>query len=159
MQKIVEYKNQLKDLVSLEKTAQLHSKLFDTIVETNASDEKWVLNADMLFQILQRNFQNPKAMNCFIFYDIEDNRLRVQIAKYLLAKGAQRVQKSVYLANISKQIYNDIFATFVEMEPVYAKNDSIFMVPIGEYHLAEMRMIGKDVDMSFSRSNSHVIFI
>jgi len=159
MLKLAEYRKVLNDNLSLERKANLRSVLFEAIIEENESEETWVTNHEILFQILQRNYQNPKAMNCFIFYDIEDNRLRVQIAKYLLAKGAQRVQKSVYLANISKKIYSEIFETFVDMEPVYAESDSIFMVPIGEYHLAEMKMIGKDVDMSFSKSSQHVIFI
>lgn len=159
MLKLAEYKKCLSDFEKLEKKANLTSCLFDTIVEENMSDDKWVPNHEILFEILHRNYKNPKAMNCFIFYDIEDNRLRVQIAKYLLEKGTQRVQKSVYLANISKKIYDEIFDTLIAMEPVYGNNDSIFMVPIGEYHLAEMKMVGKDVDMSFSKSSQHVIFI
>ena len=157
--KLAEYRKILKDKGRLVKVAALPSMLFDEIVEQVKDKDDWVPDYETLFEILHKNFENPKAMNCFIFYDIEDNKLRVQLAKYFLRKGAQRIQKSVYLANISKKIYEEIFETLVELEPVLGENDSIFMVPIGEYHLAEMRMVGKDVDMSFSRSSQHVIFI
>lgn len=159
MLKPAAFRKILSDKKTLERDAQLLSMLFETEVLQNADDSKWVPDHETLFEILNRNYENPKAMNCFIFYDIENNKLRVQLAKYFLRKGAQRIQKSVYLANISKKIYEEIFETLVELEQVLGERDSIFMVPIGEYHLAEMRMVGKDVDMSFSRGSQHVIFI
>lgn len=159
MSKLAEYRKELNTTGKLERNSMLVSKLFEAEVLQNQSDDKWVPDYETLFEILNRNYENPKAMNCFIFYDIENNKLRVQLAKYFLRKGAQRIQKSVYLANISKKIYNEIFETLQELEQVLGERDSIFMVPIGEYHLAEMRMVGKDVDMSFSRSSQHVIFV
>jgi CRISPR-associated endonuclease Cas2 len=159
MSKLVEYKKELSDTDRLEIKAKLTSSLFESMVQENQSDDKWVADYETIFEILHRNYENPKAMNCFIFYDIENNKLRVQLAKYFLRKGAQRIQKSVYLANISKKIYNEIFETLIELEQVLGERDSIFLVPIGEYHLAEMQMVGREVDMSFSRSNQHVIFV
>lgn len=159
MSKLAEYRKILNDYQYLSKNAVLESQLFDKeLLIINPKDD-WIPDFDTIFKVLHRNFQNPKAMNCFIFYDIEENKLRVQIAKYLLRKGAQRIQKSVYLANISKKIYEEIFDTFQHLEAVFGNNDSVFMVPIGEYHLAEMKMVGKDVDMSFSRSSQEVVFI
>ncbi len=157
--KLAVYRREMENREQLIFQSKLKSKLFETIIEKNDSNNAWIPDFETLFEILHKNFENPRAMNCFIFYDIEDNRLRVQIAKYLLRKGAQRIQKSVYLANISKKIYKEIFDTLTELEAVFGERDSIFMVPIGEYHLAEMKMVGKDVDMSFSRSSQNVIFI
>jgi len=135
------------------------SSLFNYAVIKNEEKLDYTrLDADKLFRILQLNYKNVRAMNCFILYDITDNKLRLQISKYLLKKGCQRIQKSVFLANITKQIYNEIFSTFQELEPVYNIKDSIFMVPIGEYHLAEMRMVGKDVDMSFSKAKEYALY-
>lgn len=157
--KLAAFEKELKNQKRLEKVARLTSLLFTAAIEKLELPVGQQLGYEEIFQILHLNFDNPRAMNCFIFYDIEDNRLRVKLAKYLLEKGCQRVQKSVYLANISKKIYDEIFETFQELEEVFNPMDSIFMVPIGEYHLAEMRMVGKDVDMQFSRSQQHVIFI
>lgn len=160
MQKeLAEYRKELLRPLILEERACLKSELFDYLMEYSKDQEDWLKGREMIFQVLKRNYKNPKAMNCFIFYDIENNKLRVRLAKYILEKGGQRIQKSVYLANISKRIYEEIFETFCELEEVLEEQDSIFMVPIGEYHLAELKMIGKDVDMSFSRSSQYVIFI
>jgi CRISPR-associated endonuclease Cas2 len=125
----------------------------------NLDKDSSSIGLERVWNFLHINFENPRAMNCFIFYDIQDSKIRLHVAKYLLKKGAQRIQKSVYLANISKKIYSEIFEILKELEEVLQENDSIFMVPIGEYHLEELKMIGKDMDMSFSRSNQHVIFI
>jgi len=157
--KLAAFRSQLSNQDKLEKEARLVSLLFTTAIEKLDLPLGQKLSNEEIFEILHLNFENPRAMNCFIFYDIQNNRLRVKIAKYLLEKGCQRIQKSVYLANITKKMYNDIFETFQELEEVFDDLDSIFMVPIGEYHLAEMRMVGKDVDMEFSRSQKHVIFI
>lgn len=156
---LAEFRRQLSESKELITGASIKSLLFERKVEIIDFSDDWKPDFDTIFTLLHKNFNNPKAMNCFIFYDIEDNRLRVKLAKYLLEKGTQRIQKSVYLANISKKLYNDIFKTMSELEVVLGENDSIFMVPIGEYHLAEMKMVGRDVDMSFSRSSQHVIFI
>ena len=159
MQKLAEYRNLLKDYQSLISKSSIKSLLFERRIESLQYSDNWKPDFETIFNLLHKNFNNPKAMNCFIFYDIEENRLRVKLAKYLLEKGAQRIQKSVYLANISKKLYNEIFRTMQELETVLGESDSIFMVPIGEYHLAEMKMVGRDVDMSFSRSSQFVIFI
>jgi CRISPR-associated endonuclease Cas2 len=39
-----------------------------------------------------------KNMNYIISYDISDDRLRLKIAKHLLANGCFRLQKSVFIA-------------------------------------------------------------
>jgi CRISPR-associated protein Cas2 len=159
-QRLAEYKTALSIGNLKDELELIQSTLFDQVLKKpNKVIEPWFPDFDHIFKLLQLNFNNPRAMNCFIFYDIVDNKLRTYVAKYLLEMGCQRIQKSVYLANISKQIYTSIFTTFVELEEVFGARDSVFMVPIGEYHLAEMKMIGKDVDMSFARSSAYVIFI
>ncbi len=151
------YKKLLSEDDKLSIAANLTSMLWSE--EITEFQEEWKPNFEKIFTRLSLNYLNPRAMNCFIFYDIQDNKIRVQVAKYLLQKGCQRIQKSVYLANISKTIYNHITSTINELQEVLSEEDSIFIVPVGEYHLSEMYMVGKDVNMNFSRSNEYVIFI
>ncbi len=154
------FKRELEFVNLMPELSILKTDLFVS-VEQVSNEERirhWSPDFDQIFRILQLNYHNPRAMNCFILYDITENKLRVQLAKYLLEKGCQRIQKSVFLANISKSMYTDIYSTFVELEPIFGEMDSIFMIPIGEYHLAEMKMIGKDVDMSFSKASQHVLY-
>lgn len=47
-----------------------------------------------------KDFDNsPGKMIYFIMYDIESNKVRHQVVKYLIKKGCARVQKSIFLAN------------------------------------------------------------
>lgn len=158
MSRKAEFEKILSNINELNKRSVFESKLFKEILPM-PYDVKWKPDFENIWRLLHHNYNSPKAMNCFIFYDIVNNKLRTKVAKYLLEKGAQRIQKSVYLANISKQIYQEIFDTLVALEQVLDEYDSIMMVPIGEYHLAEMNIVGKDIDMSFSRSSEYVIFI
>lgn len=157
-QKLAVFREVLLDEPQLWQAAQLESPLFGQPLEQEAGDD-WHPDFDRIFQLLHRNYQNPKAMNYFVFYDISDNKLRVQVAKYLLAKGFQRVQKSVFLGNISKNIYKDVEKTLGELEAVYGVDDSVFLVPVGEYTLEQLTMLGRNVKMDFARSSQYVLFI
>ena len=46
---------------------------------------------------------NRKSTNMlfFVMYDIESNKVRNYVVKYLERKGCTRVQKSIFLANLS----------------------------------------------------------
>lgn len=93
---------------------------------------------------------NPGDMHCFIMYDITDNKIRNYIAKYLLREGCQRVQKSVYIASMKREKFLEIVETLREVNDLYENEDSIFLLPIGETNLAEMRMVGRNVDYSLA---------
>ena len=43
--------------------------------------------------------KNKNLMIYFVMYDIENNKVRNQISKFLIRKGCHRVQKSIFLAN------------------------------------------------------------
>jgi len=68
----------------------------------------------------------------FVMYDIEDNKIRNHIAKFLIKKGCMRVQKSIYLAKSSSAIYQNIADTLMEINAMYKNNDSIFLLPVPE---------------------------
>jgi CRISPR-associated protein Cas2 len=54
---------------------------------------------EKLMGFIKRDKQNPLNMIYFVMYDIEDNRVRNQVARYLIKKGCARVQKSIFIAN------------------------------------------------------------
>ncbi len=83
-------------------------------------------------------------MLCFISYDIEHNKVRTAIAKYLIRQGCQRVQKSVYFARLSPAAYRDIATNLREIQALYDNQDSIFILPVGEDNLNRMELIGQN---------------
>jgi CRISPR-associated protein Cas2 len=94
----------------------------------------------------------------FIMYDIEDNRIRRYIAKYLEEKGCIRVQKSIFLAESKRPEFNEIHATLREVQEVYDNSDSIMIVPIATDQLRAMKLIGKNIDMDLFMGNKRTLF-
>lgn len=88
----------------------------------------------------------PEEMICFIMYDVEDNKIRNHIAKYLIKRGCERIQKSVYMARTTKKAYEDMARTLAEVNEVYDNNDSILLLPLGVENIERMKVIGKDID-------------
>ncbi|MFU8844853.1 MAG: CRISPR-associated endonuclease Cas2 [Bacteroidales bacterium] len=98
------------------------------------------------------------SMVYFIMYDIEDNRIRRYIAKYLEEKGCIRVQKSIFLTESQRQEFNEIHTTLREVQEVYENKDSIMMVPVASDQLRAMKMIGQNIDLDLFLGNKNTLF-
>ncbi|MEA3444485.1 MAG: CRISPR-associated endonuclease Cas2 [Bacteroidota bacterium] len=94
----------------------------------------------------------------FVMYDIENNKVRTHIAKYLIKKGCSRVQKSIFLAETDRKTFSEIHKTLVEVQEVYDNNDSIFLVPISTDEIKSMKMIGQNIDFDMILSNRNTLF-
>jgi CRISPR-associated endonuclease Cas2 len=94
----------------------------------------------------------------FIMYDIEHNKIRTHIAKYLLRKGCHRVQKSIFLAQLTRKTYEEIHQTLKEIQETYDNHDSIFLVPIAEDELRAMRVVGKNLDFELITDKKNTLF-
>lgn len=97
-------------------------------------------------------------MLCFVMYDVEDDRIRKKIADYLIEKGLQRVQKSVFLGQLSQKTYDEIYRTMHALQATYENQDSIMIVPIAEQELRSMRLIGRDIDVEITLGRAHTLF-
>jgi CRISPR-associated protein Cas2 len=102
--------------------------------------------------------KNTKEMICFIMYDIEDNKIRREVAKYLLKKGCQRVQKSVFLGKMDYVIFRDMHQTLREIQEVYENDDSILLVPLSENDLQKMKMIGRNINFELTLGQRNTLF-
>lgn len=112
--------------------------------------EELILLSDRIRQILHlvnRPSENPYDMLYLIMYDIEDDRVRTHIAKYLLSKGCIRIQKSVYLARSHQKIFQEINGTLQEVQEAYDNHDSILLVPVQSTSIGSMKIIGKDIQI------------
>lgn len=102
--------------------------------------------------------QKPANMLFFVMYDIEDTKVRVQIASYLLKKGCFRIQKSIFLAELPKDIYDQIKSDLTEVQACYDNPDSILLVPISTDYLQAMKIIGKNIDIDIITKNKNTLF-
>jgi CRISPR-associated endonuclease Cas2 len=98
------------------------------------------------------------VMLYLIMYDIENNKVRTQVAKYLIKKGCLRIQKSVYLAKSSSAVMKDISRTLREINEIYENSDSIFVLPVPEEKFNNITVIGQNVEFEIVTKPKNVLF-
>lgn len=108
--------------------------------------------------IVKRIKTNSQKMIYFVMYDIENNKVRTQVAKYLIKKGCTRVQKSIFLANTNRAVYSEIKTDLKEVQECYENNDSIFLVPVSTDEIKAMSVIGQNVDFDLILQNRNTLF-
>lgn len=94
----------------------------------------------------------------FVMYDIEHNKIRTYMAKYLLKKGCIRVQKSIFLASTNRVLFDEIYKTLLDVQSVYDNHDSIFMVPVSQEQLLAMKVIGQNLQFDIVSENRNTLF-
>jgi CRISPR-associated protein Cas2 len=102
--------------------------------------------------------KSPEEMYCFIMYDIEDNKVRRLVAKYLEKKGCMRVQKSIFFAKLHRNKYREVTQTLKEIQEAYLNNDSILALPVGEDMLNSLLIIGKELTYEFDKQERTTLF-
>jgi len=100
-----------------------------------------------ILQLVRDPSKNKYDMLYLVMYDIEDDRVRTHIAKYLLSKGCIRIQKSVYLARTRQKVFQEINDTLKEVQEAYDNADSILLVPVPSANVSSMKIIGKDIQI------------
>ena len=102
--------------------------------------------------------KRPEEMYCFIMYDIENNKIRRTVAKYLEQKGCLRVQKSVFFARLHRNLYREIADVLKEIQQCYENEDTIMLLPVGEDMLNALQCIGKDFELELQTSTKNTLF-
>lgn len=112
----------------------------------------------LLMGILDQRKKSAENMLFFVMYDIENNKVRVQISKYLEKKGCIRIQKSIFLANVSRSVFDTIRQDLAEVQACYDNKDSILIVPISSDYLESMKIIGQDINLDLFLKNKNTLF-
>lgn len=113
---------------------------------------------EQVLGIVKQFTKNDNKMIYFVMYDIENNKVRTQVAKYLIKKGCTRVQKSIFLANTDRAVYNEIQTDLKEVQECYENNDSILLVPVSTDEIKAMKIIGQNVDFDLIMQNKTTLF-
>ena len=111
-----------------------------------------------LLDITEKQKIPPENMLFIVMYDIENNRVRTEIAKYLIRKGCIRIQKSVYIANLKRPIFDEIQRTLKEIQQMYENNDSILLIPVSSDEVKAMKIIGQNIDIDLILGNRNTLF-
>ena len=94
----------------------------------------------------------------FVMYDIESDKVRRLVCKYLIKAGCTRVQKSIFLADCPVETYNKIRSELAEVQAVYENEDSIIILPVTSDYLRMMKVIGKNVDVDVITHSKNTLF-
>ena len=100
-----------------------------------------------LLQLVKDPNKNKFDMVYLVMYDIENNKVRTLIAKYLLSKGCIRIQKSVYVARTHHSTFEEIRMTLKEIQEAYDNEDSIILTPVQTTNIQSMKIIGKNIEL------------
>jgi CRISPR-associated endonuclease Cas2 len=153
--KFIEKVRRIKE-AGLESMRPLHQVINADLLPLETLDTR----IERLVRVL-KNFQNekrPEDMLFFVMYDIEHNKIRTHIARFLLRKGCKRVQRSVFVAQLKRVQYEEIHKTLKEIQEAYDNHDSIMFVPIADDNLRAMRIIGQQLDFELVTDRKNVLF-
>lgn len=113
----------------------------------------------IILGILQDKPIKSTTMNYLILYDIENNKVRRLVAKYLEKQGCTRVQKSVFLIRSDHQKFESIRQALAEVNDAYDNQDSIILVPMNISDARSMKLIGKNVNISQIIDPPNTVFL
>lgn len=133
----------------------------DRILDSSICNEDMLSIDERVHQLLGFiNKSNRPATNMlfFIMYDISSNKVRNLVSKFLIRKGCFRIQRSIFLADLSVDTYELIRTNLAEVQSAYENEDSVLIVPISEGYLNLMRVIGQKLDMDVMLHRKNVLF-
>ena len=94
----------------------------------------------------------------FFMYDIESDKVRYHIAKYLERKGCTRIQRSIFLADLDKSVYDEIKSDLAEVQSLYDNHDSIIVCPVSTDQIRAMQIIGEDISIDVIIRSRNTLF-
>lgn len=101
--------------------------------------------------------QKSGDMIFFVMYDIEHNKVRTHIAKYLIRKGCIRLQKSVFIAQKPRNVFDELHTTLKEVQDLYDNEDSILFLPVSTDEVHAMKVIGRNLSFDMVMENRNTI--
>ena len=111
-----------------------------------------------ILDIVNTNERKAGNMLFFVMYDIESNKVRRLVVKYLLKHGCHRVQKSIFLADLEASKYEMIRNDLAMVQEAYENEDSILVVPISTDLLKAMKIIGKNIEIDVITKSKNTLF-
>ncbi len=118
------------------------------------------LNAriDKILGLTDKAKKQNGRMLFFVMYDIESDKVRRLVVRYLQKSGCIRVQKSIFLAESPMSTYNKIREDLADVQAVYDNQDSIIVLPITTDYLRMMKIIGKEVNLDIITKTKNTLF-
>lgn len=113
---------------------------------------------DAILGIIRQTTKQSDKMLFFVMYDIESNKVRYNVVKYLERMGCLRIQKSIFLANLSMDKYESIKSDLAEVQSLYDNHDSIIVCPVSSDLLRSMKVIGQNINLDVITQSKNTLF-
>lgn len=113
---------------------------------------------DAILGVVHKTEKRGNKMLFFIMYDIESNKVRYNVVKYLERMGCYRIQKSIFLANLSMEKYESIRSSLVEVQSLYENHDSIIVCPVSSDIVRSMKIIGQNINLDIITQSKNTLF-
>ena len=113
---------------------------------------------ECILGILHQTKKTSGNMLFFVMYDIESNKVRYNIVKYLERMGCHRIQKSIFLADLSIEKYESIKKDLAEVQSLYDNHDSIIVCPVSSDFIKSMKVIGKNINLDIIMRTKNTLF-
>lgn len=94
----------------------------------------------------------------FVMYDIESNKVRTLVHKYLKRMGCTPIQRSIFLADAPMETYNKIKDDLAAVQEAYENDDSILVVPLSSDYLKMMKIIGHKIEIDVITHSKNTLF-
>lgn len=111
-----------------------------------------------LLGLTESRKKRQDRMLFFVMYDIESNKVRRLVCKYLIREGCSRVQRSIFLADLPIDTYARIKNDLAEIQTLYDNEDSIIVLPVSTDYLRMMKVIGKTIDVDIITHTKNTLF-
>ena len=116
------------------------------------------LRVDKILGLTEKARNQNGRMLFFVMYDIESNKVRNLVVRYLQKSGCTRIQKSIFLAESPVATYNRIKEDLAEVQAAYDNQDSIIVLPVTTDYLRMMKIIGKTINVDVITKAQNTIF-
>jgi CRISPR-associated protein Cas2 len=111
-----------------------------------------------IFGLINKKERKAANMLFFVMYDIESDKVRRYVVKYLQRRGCTRVQRSIFLADLDTSVYEEIKRDLAEVQAAYENEDSILVVPISTDYLKAMKIIGQNINIDIITHTRNTLF-
>ena len=140
-------------------SASLHKRNMDAS-EVNGSADigtvEW--RVKRILGLVERQRKNKDRMLFFVMYDIESNKVRALVHKYLKRMGCTPIQRSIFLADTEIETYNQIKSDLADVQEAYENNDSIIVLPVSTDYLKMMKIIGQKIEVDVITHSRNTLF-
>lgn len=148
MPRASKYEPTLKERIAVIKKAGLvnqENKAVESVPESMEALDSLSNRLKEILGIVRSKPIKATEMIYLIMYDIEDDKVRREIAKHLIRKGCRRIQHSVFLARTEPERFHELSATLKDINEMYDNSDSILLVPVNVSDVRSMKIIGKQL--------------